>query len=129
MLLPGTQPRDYVALRQAGERRVLGSSHSIRQMTVGACKEIRLPAVRDNIRHRRMPVRMPVWRREPIDGLRQRESRCAVRDAMQPRAIRDCGITWAAGESPEWYVSRILERSDSDGEDGDDYRQDGRQGT
>jgi hypothetical protein len=72
---------------------------------------------------------MPVRRREPIDGLRQRESCCAVGDAMQPRGIRDGGIWWAAGENPERHVGGPLEDGKTDRENGDDYRQDGRKGT
>jgi hypothetical protein len=92
-------------------------------MTVRARKEIRLPAMRNNIRHRRMSARMPLRGRESIDGLKQRESRPAVGDAIQPRAIDDPGILWAAGESPWRYIGWLLEDGKSDRKDGDDYRQ------
>jgi hypothetical protein len=98
-------------------------------MTVGTRKEFRLLAVRDNLRHRRMSARMPVGWREPIDSLWQRESCCAVGDSMQPRAIRDGGIWWAARESPWRHIAGPLERGESDSENGDDYWQEGRQGT
>lgn len=98
-------------------------------MAVGARKEIRRPAVRNNIRHRRVSARMPVRRRETIDDLAPREPCAAVGDAMEPRAIGDRGIRWASGENPERYISVLLKDGKSDREDSDGYRQHRRQGT
>jgi len=79
--------------------------------------------MRNNIRHRRVSARMPVRGRESIDGLMQCESCPAVGDAMQPRAIGDRGILWAAGESPWRHIGWLLEDGKSDCKDSDDYRQ------
>ena len=119
----GGQLRNDVVLGQTGKSRVLGPSHSIRQMTIGTRKEIRPPAARDDIRHRRVSARMPIRRRESIDDLWQREPRHAVGDAMQSRAIGDRGIGRAAGKSPERYIGGLLRGGKSDREDNDDYRE------
>lgn len=118
--------RDDVVCGQAGQVGVFGPSHSIWEMTVGARKELRCAAMRNDIRHRRMSAWVPVRWRESIDDLRQREPRATVGDAVRPRAIGDRGICRAAGESPERCI-RLLKHGKSDRKHSDDRRQDWRQ--